>query len=801
MVLQAIIGYKELAKALRVNAKAAFKALGGVRARRKYHLPLQCGPHSFPSLAAAIVPYEDAVKAAAALKREVQYLATEPAPMERRPPRGPPEAPVVVLLGHFNHGKTTLLDALLGPDSRIAAGEACGITQEIRARTVQLLDDADGGGGDGGPAGDVAAAAAGGRNSSSSADGGRSSLDSDANGAATGSGDGGNRSGGGGGSAGGGGGGGGAAAAAAASATFLDTPGQDIFYRMRAGGAEVADLAVVVVSAVDGVCQQTGESIGCLDDLGLPAVVAVTKVDLVAGGGRRRRETKEPFEQSAPHVHVARSLTHACSLATQRVRKLARELHEFVALNGAPVVPVSAVTGAGMDDLRRTISAVLSEQMQAGAAVDIGSSGGGGESESAADVAATGSDACEGTNGVRATGADAADPGGRPAEGAVTAKIAAAAAAAAEPAQASVIDYVTSPQLGARMTLLVHAGALAPGAHFVTGGAWGYIRAVYDEVGGAAAAAPPRRGAAAQVAVKLLGGARQVPLGEPFTVMPAERARTAAHTHRLADALARHASRGRDRAVLEPDAAATVAAALSGAAGGGGGGGRRRFARDDWEWESESESELEEEEEGDVLDEGDEGDWAAGESDADAELALADGAERGVDGDGGASGALRDGERGAEEQGEGEGEGEEEPELLCTPVVLKADTANSLAALLDAIDENRDIQVGAAAAAAQLVYSKRTYRERAPLYGKAKLVAMDMVISAGIGIVTESDVRAADAARCPVFAFNARADAGGRRLARRTRTRLETAPTVQGVLDAIAAFHASETARQTAACR
>jgi GTPase len=50
---------------------------------------------------------------------------------------------------------------------------------------------------------------------------------------------------------------------------------------MRSGGAAVADLAVLVVSAQDGVCEQTGESIGCLDDLALPAVVALTKMDLV----------------------------------------------------------------------------------------------------------------------------------------------------------------------------------------------------------------------------------------------------------------------------------------------------------------------------------------------------------------------------------------------------------------------------------------------------------------------------------------------------------------------------------------
>jgi translation initiation factor IF-2 len=57
---------------------------------------------------------------------------------------------------------------------------------------------------------------------------------------------------------------------------------------MRSGGAAVADLAVLVVSAQDGICEQTGESIGCLDDLALPAVVALTKMDLVPEAQREQ---------------------------------------------------------------------------------------------------------------------------------------------------------------------------------------------------------------------------------------------------------------------------------------------------------------------------------------------------------------------------------------------------------------------------------------------------------------------------------------------------------------------------------
>lgn len=72
-----------------------------------------------------------------AVQLQVLLLETEPPP-PLRGLRTQQDTPVLVLLGHFNHGKTTLLDALLGPDSCIVQGEAAGITQEIRARTVSL---------------------------------------------------------------------------------------------------------------------------------------------------------------------------------------------------------------------------------------------------------------------------------------------------------------------------------------------------------------------------------------------------------------------------------------------------------------------------------------------------------------------------------------------------------------------------------------------------------------------------------------------------------------------------------------
>ncbi|CAM9255833.1 unnamed protein product [Hapterophycus canaliculatus] len=476
--IPSFIEIRELASLLRVKPRALFKSLGGYQEKKKHRVVLSGVPYAFPNLGSVVVPFQDVQAVAKVLGKEIRFLDIDKKPQraalatawtdsrgascswEEGRPDGQGRRPVVVLLGHFNHGKTTILDALLGPGSGIAEREAGGITQEIRARTVSL--QATSASGDANPTGNGA------EPSSSSS----SSL--------------------------------------ATVATFLDTPGQEIFYRMRTNGARVADAVVLVVSAVDGICLQTSESIGCAEELGLPAVVVLNKIDLL------------PDEA-----------------ATQRVKELSAEVRDFVAIQSAQVIPLSARTGYGLDNLRSSLAAALGHNPPASERPRSSTeSPGSPESEPTRKQDSAGSEAptIDGKEAATARagpGSALGPTADARAEGDGLEVEVVVAEAPADAATATVLDYISSAKTGKMLLVLVDRGVLRPGDAFVSGMLWGVVRSIYGEEGEFLLehAGP---GVAAKVVVVARTRVSNAPLGEPFRVLTMEAAEKVAQVRTLA---------------------------------------------------------------------------------------------------------------------------------------------------------------------------------------------------------------------------------------------------------------------------
>ena len=180
---------------------------------------------------------------------EDQMLEQFEALAEKNAENGVLRPPIVTFLGHVDHGKTSLLDAIIGIN--VVSGEAGGITQHIRAYEVNK-------------------------------DGRK--------------------------------------------IAFVDTPGHEAFTEMRARGANVTDVAVLVVAADDGVMPQTEEAISHAKAAGVPIIVALNKIDL-------------------PGANPDKALQDLAS-------------HELLPSEWGgeiEVVRTSAIAGTGIDDLLETI--------------------------------------------------------------------------------------------------------------------------------------------------------------------------------------------------------------------------------------------------------------------------------------------------------------------------------------------------------------------------------------------------------------------------------------------------------------
>lgn len=195
--------------------------------------------------------------------------------------------PVVTVMGHVDHGKTTLLDTIR--NASVAKGESGGITQHIGAYRVMLDGDKP--------------------------------------------------------------------------MTFIDTPGHEAFTSMRARGANVTDIAIIVVAADDGMMPQTQEAISHAKAADVPIIVAVNKMDKEAANPDRIKQQLTEFELIPEEWGGTTIYNHISALKGDGVKDLLENIHLVAELLELKANPKRSGTGivieSSMSKGRGTVATIL----------------------------------------------------------------------------------------------------------------------------------------------------------------------------------------------------------------------------------------------------------------------------------------------------------------------------------------------------------------------------------------------------------------------------------------------------------
>lgn len=196
-------------------------------------------------------------------------------------------APVVTVMGHVDHGKTTLLDTIR--KANVVKGEAGGITQHIGAYRVILEDGTP--------------------------------------------------------------------------ITFIDTPGHEAFTSMRARGANVTDIAIIVVAADDGMMPQTQEAINHAKAADVPIIVAVNKMDKEAANPDRIKQQLTEFELVPEEWGGTTIYNHVSALKGEGIKELLENIHLVAELQELKANPKKSGTGIVIESSiqkgRGTVATIL----------------------------------------------------------------------------------------------------------------------------------------------------------------------------------------------------------------------------------------------------------------------------------------------------------------------------------------------------------------------------------------------------------------------------------------------------------